>query len=224
MKKITMLIMATIAAAAFDETPNGITKKDIMTLQNFAPTVYEKTKLKTKDAKIAAIAAFILEKMPYKIEYNRLKIEASAGVGRRTARNGDEGSTGAVFPSDFNYYTTGIVATYPLYDAKETRDIEKQKLNLKMSIIDDVKKFFDAEIAARAARDRLEIEELKQIRAKARAAEGVIALDDRISIMEKIADLREKVATNEAEQGAAKEKLLAYLNESDKREFEELIK
>lgn len=224
MKKVFLLLTAiSLHVMASDKAPNTITKEDILLLQDYAPTVYKTIQKVPKEKKIATAVAFLMDKMVYRVDYNKLKIEAVATTGRRTARGSEEGTNTGIFPSDFNYYNAGLQATYPLLDDKEKREIQKKKIDFKMSIIDDVKKYFEAENEEHATATMLEVVELKQIRAKARSTEGIISLDERIALMEKLADLKAKQATARVEKNALLEKLLSYLEEEHHERFMEII-
>ncbi len=224
MRKIILAILAIcLHVEANDKAPASITKEDILLLQDFAPTVYKTVQKVPKEKKIATAVAFLMDKMVYRVDYNKLKIEAVATTGRRTARGSEEGTNTGIFPSDFNYYNAGLQATYPLLDDKEKREIQKKKINFKMEIIDDVKKYFEAENEEHATATILEVVELKQIRAKARSTEGIIALDERIVLMEKLAELKAKQATARTEKSALLEKLLSYLEEREHADFMEIL-
>lgn len=216
-------ILIAFAILLHVEASETITKEDILLLQDFAPTVYKKAKETPKEQKIARALRFLLEKMTFRIDYQKLKIEAVATTGRRTAKGSEEGTNTGIFPSDFNYYNVGLKATYPLLDDKEKREIEKAKISFKMSVIDDLKEFMKARAEEHAESKTIEILELKLTRAKARTMEGIIALDDRIAIMEKLAEATEKKAVAEIEKQAKIEKLLTYLDESYHAEFLEIL-
>lgn len=224
MRKIILAILAIcLHVEATDKAPATITKEDILLIQDFAPTVYKTVKKVPKEKKIATAVAFLLERMAYRVDYNKLKIEAIANTGRRTARGSEEGTNTGVFPSDFNYYNVGLQATYPLLDDKEKREIQKKKIDFRMAIVDDVRKYFEAENEEHATATIVEVTELKLIRAKARATEGIIALDERITLMEKLAELNAKQATARVEKNASLEKLLSYLEEREHAEFMEIL-
>ena len=145
MKKVFLLLTAiSLHVMASDKAPNTITKEDILLLQDYAPTVYKTIQKVPKEKKIATAVAFLMDKMVYRVDYNKLKIEAVATTGRRTARGSEEGTITGIFPSDFNYYNVGLQATYPLLDDKEKREIQKKKIDFRMAIVDDVKKYFEA--------------------------------------------------------------------------------
>lgn len=225
---LTALLYSAIYSAEplIDANPMTITSSDSRIIREFDKLIYDRAHARPQNVQLAETVAYILKFKTYQIEYNHLKIEAAGDAGRRTARSTGEGAqaaAGDLFPSDFNYYDIGITVTMPLYDQKEARDIVKKKFDLKSKIIDDVKKFYDAKIAAAAIRARLELAELKQIRAKARTIEGIVNLDDRIKIIEDILDLREKLAAEEATEGAARLQLLAYVPDTAKNGLERLL-
>lgn len=213
------LVFNSLLLAEYEDTsPSSTTKEDLLILQNLKDSLYNKTSYSYTKCNQEEIINYINLNKIKKFAYNKLLVKLNSQIS--TSENFTEDS-GAYRERDRASLT--LNASYPLFDKKTDLEIKKKKIEYRSSLIDEVAKYCKTKLDIDILINKIDILNLKQIRAKAREESGQIFLDERITLIEEIITKKSELANLDIEFKTIKLQLLNKVKSTAKKELDELL-
>lgn len=213
------LVLNSLLLAKYEDTsPEQTTKKDIKLLQKFEKTLYSKTYIKPIKCNQSKIVNFINSNKIEKFDYNKLLVKLNGQINTGENFTDEEGTY-----KDRDRANIQLNATYPIFDKKTDIEIKKKRLKFKEGIINEVSKYCEIKNEIEILNHQIDLLNLKQIRAKAREDSGQIYLDERIDLIEKIIDTKNKLNKSTIQYESLQLQLLNKVVSSSKIKLKELL-
>jgi hypothetical protein len=222
------ILSSKIAAAGgyADRNPGTTKAEDLTIVKEFEKLSYEiaDRPVEVDAKKLRGIVDYILKYKTYSIERNLLKVEIAASAGYKS-------NTAYDSPDNFGdelqgrpYYRAGVLFHYPILDEKEKQDIRKTKMQFEQKVVDVVGGYFDKLAEYRSARRYLKFLRLKQRREKVRQHAGIVSLDSRIDLMEKILKTQDDIIKKRTELSSMREEIVSFVIRSKRKKLSEMLR
>lgn len=168
------------------------------------------------------IANYIYKNLRYKLDYTPLKINANANARHSSSENTYTSDTELI--RDRNAYSIGVTLTYPLFDKKEELEREKDQIQIKQKLIDEVSKFLRLREEIRELKEEIKLLYLLETRAKARKLTGSDSFDNWLSVLKDIKKNKEDLKIKEIEFLQQKRTIFTYVKSNAHNRLEELLR
>ncbi len=215
-----------VAGDYTDRSPATIRAADLAIVKKFEELSYEMADrpIEIDAQKIRRVVDYILEHKAYSIERNLLKIELAASAGYKSNTAYDTPDNFADELQGRPYYRAGVLFRYPILDEKENKDIKKTKIQFEQKVVDVVGGYFDKLAEFRSARRYLKFLRLKQRREKVRQHAGIVSLDSRIDLMEKILKTQDDIIKKRTELSSLREEIVSFVTRPKRKKLAEMLK
>ena len=160
----------------YDKNPSKITSEDLKIIKNFDDLSYEIVERKIKPVNIGKIYNFIIKHKKYIHDYSKLKIDI-------TGRAGFGDNSKSIY----------IEVSYPIFDKKQEKDINNEKLKYNLEILNKVEEYADAIQEIISLKETLEFLRVQQILIKAETKTGIKYRDERIQLLKQIMETKIKL-------------------------------
>lgn len=215
---ILIVLNSLLLAKYEDLNPAATTKEDIEILKKFEKTIYSKTYVSSTKCNQSKIVQFINSNKIEKFDYNKLLVKLNGQINNSENYTNEEGNY-----QNRDRANIQLNATYPIFDKKTDLEIKKKKLKFKEDLISEVSNYCEAKNEISILENTIDLLNLKQIRAKAREDSGQIYLDERIDLIEKIIDTKNKLNKSNIKFESLKLQLLNKVQNSSINKLKEIL-
>lgn len=199
---------------------NTLNQEDLLRISNITNELYTLSQKQIKPDEISRIYTFIWEHR--KVQIKPLLERVKVGVDGFSGLRNRPYETNA--PNDLKPYTyVGGTLSFSLLDEKERRQKQQEIIKQKNEIIAMVESFIKAKHDLKILNLKLEIENLKERRLKARVIQGVENLDERIKKFDEILELKEQISANSIKSEKLKLQLLELIEPQFERLLEQML-
>lgn len=201
-----------------DNDPTGISKQNIQMLKEFDKISYKLTDSKIRTLPINKIYNFIQSNKIYQDDFSLLHVnlKASAGIDDYDYANERE--------RDKNFKKFYLEIAYPIFDEKTRRDKKKQIIKDNNSILKNIQNYAKYYNEFFSSKRKLEFLRMQVIRDKIQVKSGVKYLDEKITKLDKLLELQNKIGDIRQLLQIYKNILLNYVKYESRPELEEILK
>lgn len=215
---ILLILNSLLIAKYEDNSPTLTTKNDLEILKGFENLIYDETKFSNYKCDISSITNLIYSNKKYDFDYSRLTINIHSQINNEERFSDNNGTI-----QDRDRASIQLQATYPIYDKKTDIEIQKKKVEFKSKLLDNVSKYCELKNDISILTNKLNLLNLKQLRAKAREDSGQIYLDDRITLIEEIIDTKNQISKYNLTIENLKLQLLNLIKKSKSKKLKEML-
>ena len=168
--------------------------------------------------KDAEVARYVYQNLAYNLDFTRFKLIATG-----SARASFQDQTVNTFTNEGNRLRAQLMATYPIFDAKESNERLEKMIIVKQKIIVITKNYFKLKAEHR---DK-EISKLMLLRLetryKSRKLQGVGSFDEWFKIVDDLRKINKEISISELEISENRQILLSYVLKNKRAMLKEML-